>query len=758
MIYVKDNLFALHTETVSYVFRATDSLHLEHLHFGRKITVDDRSIPALMEKQEFLTGGLNSYDEEHKSLSLDNYMLEMSSYGKGDIREPFVEIIYEDGSSTSDFLYDGYKVLHEKPEYETLPGSYSDYGRSEQLVIYLKERYSGIVIELHYYVYERCDVICRSAKLRNESIQTVTLKRLMSAQVDFDDSDFIFTHFNGAWIREMNRVDNEVTAGRIVNSSYTGTSSSRANPFVMLSRRGTSQNVGECYGFNLIYSGNHYEAVDVGSFSKLRFVNGINPQGFSYVVGPGEYFEAPESVMSFSKEGFNGLSRNMHEFVREHIIRGTWKYKERPVLLNSWEAAYFDINEEKLLSLAEAGAEVGIELFVMDDGWFGERNDDTSSLGDWEVNEKKLPGGIKGIADKIKQLGLKFGIWVEPEMVNVKSRLYESHPEWVIEIPDRNHSEGRNQRILDMGNKDVQNYVIETMDRLFSSADISYVKWDMNRTFTDYYSKNLPPERQGEMAHRYVVGLYRCIKTLTGRFPDILFEGCASGGNRFDLGILCYFPQIWASDNTDAMCRAEIQEGYSYGYPMLALGAHVSSCPNHQTLRSTPLETRFNIAAFALCGYECNLCEMSENELDSIREQIELYKEWRSVLQFGDFYRHDGTGAGNVSWTCVGKDKRYAAGLLFQGLSQPNMPDKRFVACGLRPDAKYHFYNRKFKVMEDFVSMRVDTENEDYHVYGDVLMNCGVRLSQGFAASGYNERVRVFPDFASRIYFMEEED
>lgn len=319
MIYVKDNLFALHTEAVSYIFRVTDSLHLEHLHFGRKITVDGGSIQAMKEKHEFLTGSLNSYDEEHRSLSLENYLLEMSSYGKGDIREPFVEIIYADGSSTSDFLYDGYKVLHEKPVYETLPGSYSDYGRSEQLVIYLRERYSGIIIELHYYVYERCDVICRSAKLRNESNDAVTLRRLMSAQVDFDDSDYIFTHFNGAWIREMKRVDTAVTAGRFVNSSYTGTSSNRANPFVMLSRRGTSQNFGECYGFNLIYSGNHYEAVDVGCFSKLRFVNGINPQGFSYIVGPGGCFEAPESVMSYSDKGFNGLSGNMHEFVREHI-------------------------------------------------------------------------------------------------------------------------------------------------------------------------------------------------------------------------------------------------------------------------------------------------------------------------------------------------------------------------------------------------------------------------------------------------------
>lgn len=757
MIYVKDNLFALHTESVSYVFRVTDSLHLEHLHFGGKITVDGGSIPAMMEKREFLTGNLNAYDGEHGSLSLENYMLEMSSYGKGDIREPFVDIVYADGSSTSDFLYDRYEVSHEKPEYETLPGSYSDYGSSEHLIIYLKERYSGVVIELHYYVYGRCDVICRSTKLRNGGARAVTLKRLMSAQVDFDDSDYIFTHFNGAWIREMNRIDTGVTEGKFVNSSYTGTSSSRANPFVMLSRKTTSQDYGECYGFNLIYSGNHYEAADVGSFSKLRFVNGINPQGFSYNVAPGECFEAPESVMSYSKNGYNGLSRNMHEFIRGHIVRGTWKYKERPVLLNSWEAAYFDINEKKLLNLAKAGREAGIELFVIDDGWFGERNDDKSSLGDWEANKKKLPEGIGGIADKIKSLGLMFGIWVEPEMVNVKSRLYEEHPEWVVDIPGKNHSEGRNQRILDMGNSEVQDYVIETMSGLFSSADIDYVKWDMNRTFTDYYSKDLPPDRQGEMAHRYVIGLYRCLKALTERFPDILFEGCSAGGNRSDLGILCYFPQIWASDNTDVLCRTGIQEGYSYGYPMSVIGAHISSCPNHQTLRSAPLESRFNVAAFALCGYECNLCEIPEDEFEDIKEQIGIYKEWRSLLQFGDFYRHEEKGYGNVSWTCVGKDKKSAAGLLFQGLAEPNMPDKKYIARGLDPEIKYHFYNRKFKLKPDAAGMRIDSETEDYSVYGDVLMNSGIRLSQGFAATGINERVRVFQDFASRIYFMEGE-
>lgn len=362
-------------------------------------------------------------------------------------------------------------------------------------------------------------------------------------------------------------------------------------------------------------------------YGKLRFVSGINPNSFEYRLEVGEELEAPESVMTFSPNGFNGMSQRMHSFVRNCIVRGTWKKKLRPVLLNSWEAAYFDINESKLLRLAKAGKEAGIELFVMDDGWFGQRDDDSSSLGDWFVNKKKLPNGVGGLCKKINDLGLMFGIWIEPEMVNVKSELYRTHPDWTIEIPGKNHSEGRNQRILDLANPDVVDYMIKQIEELLSSANIDYVKWDMNRTFTDYYSNYLPKERQGETGHRYVLGLYKMMKTLTQKFPKILFEGCSAGGNRFDLGILSYFPQIWASDNTDAVYRVKAMTSYSYGYPMSTVTAHVSACPNHQTLRRTPLQTRFNVAAFGVCGYECNFFDMKKEELKEIKTQINIYKE-----------------------------------------------------------------------------------------------------------------------------------
>lgn len=796
MIRKEQQCFILDTAHTTYCFRITETGHLEHLYYGRRLSLPQGiGREALTEKHTFAPGNTNLYTQDHPHFSLEDIRLEMSSYGKGDIREPFIEVIHEDGSNTSDFLFDNAEIQKGKTEFDHLPGSYGTEDEVEQLCVTLRDKQYQLKLELYYYVYENCDVIGCSAKLVNDSDKSIRLQRLMSLQLDFDTSDYVFSTFGGGWAREMQRNDILLQAGKHVNASYTGTSSSRANPFVMLSRLegdgAAVEDAGDCYGFNLIYSGNHYEAAEVGSFGKLRFVSGINPQSFCYVLEPEEEFQTPEAVMTFSHQGFNGMSGQMHRFVRQHIVRGEWKDKVRPVLLNSWEAAYFDFNERKLLQLAKAGKESGIELFVMDDGWFGERNDDASSLGDWEVNQKKLPGGLLGLSNKLKEMGLMFGIWVEPEMVSVKSRLYEAHPDWTIEIPGKPHSEGRNQRILDLTRTEVQDYIIEAMSKVFSSADISYVKWDMNRTFTDYYSKALPAQRQGEVAHRYVLGLYRCMKELTERFPHILFEGCAAGGNRFDLGILCYFPQIWASDDTDALCRAEIQQGYSYGYPMSVVSAHVSSCPNHQTLRTTPLETRFHVACFGICGYECNFSDMKNEELAAVKAQIALYKEWREVLQKGNFYRGrsfrqggsesvlSDKGGNQMEWTCVSLDGKKAVGFLMQKLVYPNTQFHFYRAKGLVPEQKYHFYNRKLQYnVKDFGDLvntvspihikqdslahnliakfvKMDGETEDLYAYGDTLMYGGVHLKQSFSGTGYNEDVRYYQDFGSRVYFME---
>ena len=430
-----------------------------------------------------------------------------------------------------------------------------------------------------------------------------------------------------------------------------------------------------------------------------------------------------------------------------------------------------------MVKLAKMGKDVGVELFVMDDGWFGERHDDKRALGDWTPNKKKLPGGVDGLCRKINKLGLDFGIWIEPEMVNVDSDLYRAHPEWSIEIPGKHHSEGRNQRILDFANPEVVDYITESMVKVLGSANIAYVKWDMNRIFSDYYSQYLPKDRQGELSHRYIMGVYKLAKNLTEKFPHILFEGCASGGNRFDLGALCYFPQIWGSDNTDAISRLSIQNGYSYGYPLNTVTAHVSSCPNHQTLRSTPLATRFAVASFGVLGYETNLCDLSKDELKEIKAQIELYKKYRKTWQFGDFYRVE--YGNHVMWNVVSKDKKQAIGMLVQKEVMPNEMYACFRAKGLDPDMKYHFTNIKteynVKLFGDLINtaapfhvkpgslmqnliakfVKMPGEVEDYVCYGSAIMNEGVRLHQSFVGTGYDGDVRFFPDYSGRLYFME---
>lgn len=778
MIRQLDKVFVLDTKNTTYCFQVLETGHLEHLYYGKKIRIEEASdVRAIEEKHAFPPGNGNVYDSQFPKFALEDIRLEMSAYGKGDIREPFIEVIHRDGSYTSDFLYEKAEMYDDKKSLDTLPSAYEEAGKVSELILSLKDKQYDLTLELHYSVFEDRDVIVRSSKFINTSKGAVKLTRLMSMQLDFATSGYVFTTFNGNWAREMYRHDTLVSVGKHVNSSYAGTSSNRANPFVMLSRPETTEDQGICYGFNLIYSGNHYEVAEVNAYGKTRIVTGINPQSFCFVLAEGESFESPEAVMTVSNEGFNGMSRNMHDFVRNCIVRGAWKKKARPVLLNSWEACYFNINEARLLKLAKAGKEAGVELFVMDDGWFGTRNDDKQALGDWYVNKKKLPGGVKSICDKVNALGLDFGIWVEPEMINVNSDLYRAHPEWVMEIPGKPHSEGRNQRILDFANPAVVDYMIEQMVNVFSSANISYVKWDMNRIFSDYYSKHLKALHQGEVAHRYMIGLYRLMRTVTERFPHILFEGCASGGNRFDLGILCYFPQIWASDDTDAIYRAKGQTGYSYGYPMSTLTAHVSNCPNHQTLRETPLATRFNVAAFALCGYECNLAEMKKEEVEEIKAQIALYKEWRDVLQYGTFYR--GRSDNIYEWTCVSQDKSKAVGLVLQKLVEPNTTYEQFTPKGLDENKKYRFYNiekkRNVKTFGDLVNaiapihikndsilhnvidkvVKMPGEVEDYTAYGDVLMS-GVKLKSAFCGTGYDENTRFFKDFESRLYFMEE--
>ena len=794
----KNPLFILDTGHTTYAMKVLDTGHIEHLYYGRKIHMDDAD--GLIEQHEFAPGTTVVYSAENANFSLADMRLEMSSFGKGDVREAFLEIVNSDGSMTSDFLYSGYRESKGRDGgTEGLPSSCGE--DAEVLTVTLTDKENSLKLELIYCVYPDTDVITRTAELINEGEVDIRIRKLMSCQIDFDPGEYVFSTFTGAWAREMKRTDMSVSSARLVNSSFTGNSSNSANPFVMLSKRGATEEYGEVYGFNLVYSGNHYESVEKSPFGKVRFLSGINPTGFEWKLSKGESFLTPEAVMTYSCAGYNGMSGQMHGFVSKHILRGPWKDRLRPVLLNSWEASYFNISEAKLLRLARKAKSVGIELFVMDDGWFGGRNDDTSSLGDWYPNKKKLPHGVKGICDKVRKLGLEFGIWVEPEMVSRNSELYRAHPDWAMEIPGKKHSEGRNQMVLDLSNTEVQDYLIKAMSDVFSSADISYVKWDMNRNFSDIFSKAIPSDRQGEVSHRYMLGLYRVMRELTGKFPEILFEGCASGGNRFDLGILSFLPQIWASDDTDALCRAEIQNGYSYGYPMSTVTAHVSDCPNHQTLRRTPIETRFNVASFGVLGYECNLCDMSKDDIEAVRAQIAMYKEWREVMQFGRFYRissvNDSRSGGGdlpaghgisalepvpgneISWTVVSEDKAKAVSMTMQILTHPNAQWCVLKPMGLDPDSKYHLEGRDLKFdLRDFGGLvnyvapfhvkqdgfihnliakfyKMKAESEKHDMYGDAMMYAGVHLRSAFASGGYNENMRYYPDFGSRIYTIE---
>ena len=770
-------VFVLDTDNTTYLFAVTPSRHLEHLYYGGKIRIDKAEDCAhIRERHEFELGNCISYDKKFPQVMLEDMCLEMSGAGHGDIREPFVSLVYPDGSRSVDFLYEKSTLSNQKEPLQTLPCAYTENGKTEHLTVELRD--GALVMELHYTVYPACDVITRSAVLLNEG-DKVQVERLMSMQLDMPFGGAAVTSFHGAWGREMNRHTAALPVGKLVLESRTGCSSNRVNPFFMVHSPDANEASGSVYGFNLIYSGNHYAAAEVNAYGKTRIVSGIQPEGFRWLLEKDGRFETPEAVMTYSENGFTGQSQNMHRFVRDHIVRGVWRDRPRPVLLNSWEACYFNISEKSLVSMARSAKDLGVELLVMDDGWFGERDNDRCSLGDWTPSVKKLPGGLRSLAEKIIAEGLKFGIWVEPEMVNTDSRLYRKHPDWAMAIPGKRHSEGRTQRVLDLANPEVQDFLIQKMSEVFSSAPVSYVKWDMNRIFSDVYSPYLPAERQGETAHRYIMGLHRVADTLAKSFPDILFEGCASGGNRFDLGMLCWFPQIWGSDNTDAICRAHIQEGYSYGYPQSCVGAHVSASPNHQTLRRTPLATRFAVAAFGALGYECDVRDLPSPEKQAIREQIALYKKWREVMQFGDFYR---ITEGNLHrWTCVSPDKSRAVVLLLQELTEANVQAHRLQLRGLDPDKTYRLYNipgrvdvkvfgslintvtpvhvRQDSVLHNVIAKQVkmNGETENVTATGSVLMHTGVMLSPAFSGSGFNEKVRIFPDFAARLYFLEAE-
>lgn len=768
MISTKNKLFHLITAHTSYLFRVEPAGHLEHLHYGARITPNTQTEQALKQKHSSLPSATICYAPAHPNLSMELLRGEISTNGKGDCGDPFVELVFADGSDTCDFIFDSCEVSSKAPALPDLPSALPPHSSQDStLKITLKDA-NGRPVRLHlfYTVYEECDTIVRSVALENTGSDPVIIKKLLSSQIDFEDSDYTFTNFHGSWSSEMHKSSTYCSGKTLVNESRTGFSSNRANPFVMLSRSDCTETSGEVYGSNLIYSGNHKESAQSGELERLRFSTGIHPDHFSWTLSEGTFFYSPQAVLSYSANGYETLSRNFHNFIRNYIIRGSWSHKARPVLLNSWEAAYFDFDEEKLLSMAREGADLGVELFVLDDGWFGKRNSTKTSMGDWDYNPDKLPNGILGLSEQIHNLGLQFGLWVEPEAVSVDSDFFRAHPDWNLSVPGQPSSEGRNTRLIDLCNPKVVDYLYHKLSAVFSCG-VDYVKWDMNRNISDYYSPSLPSHLQGEVGHRYMLGLYSLLTRLTKRFPDILFESCASGGNRADLGMLCYMPQFWASDNSDAVSRIQIQTDYSYGYPLSVLGCHVSSVPNHQTYRNTPLSTRYEVAAYGLLGYELDPKRLTEEEKEDIRQQILHYKSNRNWLMNASLYRLQSGKNGYYSLCLVSDDQAHASILTFQELYRTGRPMYVLRTRGLDPAACYHMKNRfcwtdarpmRGRMTQlapgnsNCSTIRIAREPEEYVLYGDFLNGSGIRLKSDFIGHNLDDDTRYYPDYATRIY------
>jgi len=779
LIEQNSGIFNLSTQSTTYLFGVNKSGHLEHLYYGEHLCSTSISLDAL---SPILTNPLGigiAYSETDPSM-LEIVKQEISTPGKGDYRESAIELSYNDGMDTLDFIYSSHQILKGKSSIFTgLPQSYGDNTICDTLRITLKEKELKLRLILTYTTFNDCDVITRKATLYNDSPAEITIQNLASLQLDLDDSDWDLTTFDGAWARERHINRRPLTTGILINDSKSGVSSADHNPCIFLSRKDCNELHGECLATNLIYSGNHREAVEVSPYGQTRVLTGINSAGFRWKLAQDESFTTPEAILTYSNAGFSDLSKNLHYFANNHIVRGYWKNKQRPILINNWEATYFNFTESKLITLAKRAKEVGIELFVLDDGWFGDRQDDTSSLGDWSVNTKKLTSGMGAFAQKLHEMNLLFGLWVEPEMISRNSNLFDKHPDWAVIIPGRAPSVGRNQFILDLTKEEVREYLYTALSQIFTLGKVDYIKWDMNRTFSDIYSNNKAIRNMGEFNHRYILGLYALLNRLIKTFPKILFESCASGGNRFDLGMLSFMPQNWVSDDTDAYERLAIQEGTACGYPLSAMGCHVSAIPNHQTLRKSDLETRFNVAAFGNLGYELDMTKLSDFERDIIKDQIAFYKMYRNIFQYGTFVKLP-SESNTTRWAVMDPQKANILILDYKRRLKPNPGLEILKVPITNISYTYEVYPRQQKLsIKDFGSLaenfiasstgienkklekvmkkmlHINTETVHYEVTGEYLAKCGIHLPQTFGGTGYDPHLtRVMPDGGSRIYLI----
>ncbi len=678
--------FQLDMRSSSYVMQVRDGFLL-HLYWGGRLAPDDHSYFF----REQGRAAFSPRMEHCQGFILDDVPLEYPCWGRGDLRTPALEIENADGSNIVDLRYEDFRVSSGKPRIPGLPAVYAEKAEEcETLTILLRDRISGIVVELYYCVFEETDILTRYVRIRNDGAQPVQLRRAMSASVEFDHTRYDVISNYGTHCRERQLERRPLTHGRFLLSSRRGASSHVHNPFLLLTSPTADETSGDVYAAVLVYSGSFASEVAAGQFDTARAMIGLNPEEFSWKLEPGEEFYTPEAVLTYSGEGLDQMSQNFHRLFRTRLCRGKYRDLRRPVLLNSWEACYFGFDEARLKKIGSCCADLGIELLVIDDGWFGRRDSDNCSLGDWVVDRRKLPNGLEGIYEHLKGLGIGLGIWFEPEMVSPDSDLYRAHPDWCLHIEGRPRSEGRQQLILNLSRPEVCAYLYDAISAVLKTGMISYVKWDFNRNMTEVGSEALPADRQREVTHRYYLGLYGLLERLVTAFPEVLFESCSGGGGRFDAGMLYYMPQVWTSDNSDAIERLRIQHGTSLVYPMSAMSAHVSASPNHQTGHVTPFETRFCVALTGSFGYELDPTCLSDEEKELVRSTGAIYKEYGERLANGSYHRlRSPFEEPCAAWCTVSADRSLCiAGYVLTHVRMYGN-NERIALRGLKPDARY---------------------------------------------------------------------
>lgn len=713
-------IFRLDTEKSTYVMGVSPEGFLGHIYYGDRLFMEADNYLLRMEEPPYTP----SVNKREKSAFLDFFPMEYPTGGIGDYRESCLNIRNAAGNMGCELHYTGHEIYKGKKGLKGLPASFATEDEAETLEITLKDADLDLEVVLSYTAFEKENVITRSVRVQNQGKEDLRIEKILSACLDMDNENFSMLSLHGTWARERHIQTGELHYGKQVISSARGESSHQEHPFIALVTNGTEQENGKVYAMHFVYSGNFMAETELCQFDNLRMTMGINPEEFSWLLTPGEEFQAPEVVIVYSGNGLGAMTRSYHDFYRNHLIRSKFKYEKRPILINNWEATYFDFNTDKLLDIAREAKKCGIEMLVMDDGWFGKRNSDNCSLGDWKVNEEKITGGLKHLVDEVNKIGLQFGIWFEPEMISPDSDLYRAHPDWAIQIQGREATQSRNQYVLDFSRPEVRDYAYECVASVLRSANIAYVKWDMNRQLSDLGSSYLPKERQQELFHRYVLGVYELQERLVTEFPDLLLENCSGGGARFDPGMLYYSPQIWCSDNTDAVECLMIQEGSALIYPLSVIGAHVSDCPNHSVGRVTPFETRGHVALAGTFGYELDITKIPEEDRALIPEQTATYNKYRHLIQQGEYYRIASYRENHKydCWALSSQDKKEVLVTYVQVLGVPNSHSRKVFLRGFDPKVTY----------------RLEGTEETYT--GEMLMKGGFLMKD------------FWGDFKSRLY------